>query len=232
MDEHFRTAPLEQNVPVVLGLLGVWYNELLRRPDARHPPLRPVHAPLRRLLPAGRHGEQRQARRPQGARIDDYSTGPIVWGEPGTNGQHAFYQLIHQGTRSSRATSSRRSRRTTARQAPPGAARELLRADRGADEGQDARRGARGARRAEAAGRAESNELVPHKTFPGNRPTTSILFTEAHAADAGHAHRAVRAQDLHAGRSSGTSTASTSGAWSWASSSPRRSSRSWRAAGP
>ena len=68
--------------------------------DARHPAVRPVHAPLPRVLPAGRHGEQRQARRPRRPRHRPTTRpGPIVWGEPGTNGQHAFYQLIHQGTR-------------------------------------------------------------------------------------------------------------------------------------
>ena len=62
MDEHFRTAPLEQNLPVMLGLLGVWYNNFFGAQTHRHPALRPVHAPLPRLLPAGRHGVQRQER--------------------------------------------------------------------------------------------------------------------------------------------------------------------------
>ena len=67
---------------------------------ARDPAVRPVHAPLRRLLPAGRHGvATARASTATGNRITDYTTGPIIWGEPGTNGQHAFYQLIHQGTR-------------------------------------------------------------------------------------------------------------------------------------
>ena len=70
MDEHFRTAPLEQNLPVVLALLGVWYNNFLGAAEPRHPALRPVPRPLRRLLPAGRHGEQRQAGRPRGQRVD------------------------------------------------------------------------------------------------------------------------------------------------------------------
>ncbi len=156
MDEHFRTAPLEKNVPLILGMLGVWYMNFFGGADARHPALRPVPVALRRLLPAGRHGEQRQARRPRrGASSTDYDTGPIVWGEPGTNGQHAFYQLIHQGTRLVPCDFLAPHRDAQpARQAPRRAARELLRADRGADAGQDARGGARRAAGAEPARRA------------------------------------------------------------------------------
>jgi glucose-6-phosphate isomerase len=97
MDEHFRTAPLE-NLPVILAMLGVWYANFFGAETHAILPVRPVPAPLRRVLPAGRHGEQRQERGPPGQRITDYTTGPVIWGEPGTNGQHAFYQLIHQGT--------------------------------------------------------------------------------------------------------------------------------------
>ena len=89
--------------------------QLLRRPDAGDPALRPVPAPLRRLSPAGRHGEQRQVRATATASASTTPTGPIIWGEPGTNGQHAFYQLIHQGTKLDPVpTSSRRSRRHNA----------------------------------------------------------------------------------------------------------------------
>ena len=97
--------------------------QFLRRADARHPPLRPVHASLCCVLPARRHGEQRQARRPSGERIRDYTTGPVIWGEPGTNGQHAFYQLITRGRASSRATSSRPRDPQPAREAPRSPAR-------------------------------------------------------------------------------------------------------------
>ena len=172
MDEHFRTAPLEQNLPVILALLGVWYRNFFGAETPRHPALRPVPAPLRRLLPAGRHGEQRQERRPRRPARSTTPTGPVIWGEPGTNGQHAFYQLIHQGTElipcdflaaGSRAR-TRSASTTTMLLANFFAQTEALtRQDRG-----------RGARRAGAAGlhrRARSRRCVPHKVFAGNRPT-------------------------------------------------------------
>jgi glucose-6-phosphate isomerase len=98
MDEHFRTAPLEQNLPVLMGLLAVWYSEFF---DAQSIGVMPYEQYLKRF-PAylqqltmesnGKHvtlaGE-----------LVDYQTGPVYWGEPGTNGQHSFYQLLHQGTR-------------------------------------------------------------------------------------------------------------------------------------
>ena len=99
MDEHFRTTPLEQNLPVVLGAARHLVQQLLRRPDPGDPALRPVHAPLSGLLPAGRHGVERQERHQRRPALHVVTPGPIIWGEPGTNGQHAFYQLIHQGTK-------------------------------------------------------------------------------------------------------------------------------------
>ena len=98
MDEHFRTAPLERNLPVILGLLGRLVPQLPRRLQPRRAALRPASPSPAGLSPAGRHGEQRQVDRPRRPAQVDYATGPILWGEPGTNGQHAFYQLIHQGT--------------------------------------------------------------------------------------------------------------------------------------
>ena len=98
MDEHFRTAPFERNMPVLLGLIGIWYNNFF---GAETVAILPYDHYLGRL-PAylqqldmesnGKHVDL------EGRRVD-YQTGPIIWGEPGTNGQHAFYQLIHQGTK-------------------------------------------------------------------------------------------------------------------------------------
>src|SRR6476646_10552027 len=98
MDEHFRTAPFERNLPVLMGLLGVWYNNFF---DAQTVAVLPYEQYLE-YLPAylqqltmesnGKHVTL------AGARVD-YQTAPIYWGERGTNGQHSFYQLIHQGTR-------------------------------------------------------------------------------------------------------------------------------------
>ncbi|HEY1278075.1 MAG TPA: glucose-6-phosphate isomerase [Acidimicrobiales bacterium] len=98
MDDHFRTAPFEQNLPVLLGLIGLWYDDFF---DAQTVAILPYDQYLSRF-PAylqqldmesdGKHVTL------DGDRVD-YQTGPIVWGQPGTNGQHAFYQLIHQGTK-------------------------------------------------------------------------------------------------------------------------------------
>src|SRR5438874_499145 len=98
MDEHFRTAPFEQNLPVLLGLIGIWYNNFF---GAETVAILPYDHYLGRL-PAylqqldmesnGKHVDL------EGRQVN-YQTGPIIWGQPGTNGQHAFYQLIHQGTK-------------------------------------------------------------------------------------------------------------------------------------
>jgi glucose-6-phosphate isomerase len=98
MDEHFRTAPPERNMPVVLGLLGIWYNNFF---GAQTHAILPYDQSLY-LLPAYLQQADMES---NGKSLDrngqpvDYATGPVIWGEPGTNGQHAFYQLIHQGTR-------------------------------------------------------------------------------------------------------------------------------------
>jgi glucose-6-phosphate isomerase len=98
MDEHFRTAPLEKNLPVILGLLTVWYTEFF---DAQTVAVLPYEQYLKRFpaylqqLTMESNGKHVTL---DGERVN-YETGPIYWGEPGTNGQHSFYQLIHQGTR-------------------------------------------------------------------------------------------------------------------------------------
>ena len=98
MDEHFRTAPFERNLPVLLGLLAVWYNDFF---GAQTVAVLPYDQYLKRFpayLQQLDDGEQRQARHARRARASTTRPGPIYWGEPGTNGQHSFYQLIHQGT--------------------------------------------------------------------------------------------------------------------------------------
>jgi len=98
MDEHFRTAPLERNLPVILGLLGLWYTDFF---DAQTIGVMPYSQYLARFpaylqqLTMESNGKHVSI---DGARVS-YETGAIYWGEPGTNGQHSFYQLIHQGTR-------------------------------------------------------------------------------------------------------------------------------------
>ena len=99
MDEHFRTAPFEKNLPVLMGLLGVWYNDFFGAQTVAVLPydqyLKRFPAYLQQLTMESNGKHVTLA----GAYITDYQTGPIYWGEPGTNGQHSFYQLIHQGTK-------------------------------------------------------------------------------------------------------------------------------------
>jgi glucose-6-phosphate isomerase len=98
MDEHFRDAPFEKNLPVILALLGIWYHNFW---DADAHAILPYDQYLHRFAAYFQQGDMES----NGKSIDrngnkvDYQTGPIIWGEPGTNGQHAFYQLIHQGTK-------------------------------------------------------------------------------------------------------------------------------------
>jgi len=98
MDEHFRTAPFEKNLPVLMGLLATWYNNFF---GAQTVAVLPYEQYLKRFpaylqqLTMESNGKHVTL---DGTRVD-YDTGPIFWGEPGTNGQHSFYQLIHQGTR-------------------------------------------------------------------------------------------------------------------------------------
>ena len=98
MDEHFRSAPLERNMPVILALLGIWYINFF---GAETQAILPYDQYMNRFAAYFQQGDMES----NGKHVDrdgtavDYATGPVVWGEPGTNGQHAFYQLIHQGTR-------------------------------------------------------------------------------------------------------------------------------------
>ena len=98
MDEHFRTAPLEGNLPVLLGLLGIWYNNFFGAqshavlPYDQYLAYFPAYLQQLDMESNGKHITL-------DGRAVDYQTGPVIWGQPGTNGQHAFYQLIHQGTK-------------------------------------------------------------------------------------------------------------------------------------
>jgi glucose-6-phosphate isomerase len=175
MDEHFRTAPLERNIPVVLGLLGVWYINFF---GARSHAILPYDQYLERL-PAYLQQADMES---NGKRVDragetvDYATGPVIWGEPGTNGQHAFYQLIHQGTALVPADFIAPARSHN----PVGAHHKMLLANFFAQT-EALMRGKTAAevrRELEAAGLggAALERLTPHKVFEGNRPTNSILF--------------------------------------------------------
>jgi glucose-6-phosphate isomerase len=185
MDEHFRSAPLEENVPVILGMLGVWYSNFF---GAETHAILPYDQYMHRFPAYFQQGDMESNGKRvdrQGAPITDYTTGPIVWGEPGTNGQHAFYQLIHQGTRLvpadflapietlnplvSHGDGGKDTRHHDVLLANFFAQTEALMKGKTADE-------ARAELEAQKLTPERVSELVPHKTFPGNRPSTSILF--------------------------------------------------------
>ena len=175
MDEHFRTAPLEQNGPVLLALLGIWYTNFF---GARSHAVLPYDQYLHRL-PAYLQQADMES---NGKRVDrdgkpvDYATGPVIWGEPGTNGQHAFFQLLHQGTQLIPADFLM----PVQTHNPIGDHHRLLLSNYLAQT-EALMKG-----KTEAEARAELEQagmqqeridaLLPHKVFPGNRPTTSILF--------------------------------------------------------
>jgi glucose-6-phosphate isomerase len=169
MDEHFRTAPCEANMPALMALLGVWYGCFL---GADTHAVLPYDQYLWRL-PAYLQQLDMES---NGKRVDlagrevDYATGPIVWGEPGTNGQHAFFQLLHQGTRLVPCDfiGFCRSRN------PIGEHHDLLMANLFAQS--EALAFGRSAEEVAAEGVAA--RLVPHRTFPGNRPSNTLLAEE------------------------------------------------------
>jgi glucose-6-phosphate isomerase len=98
MDKHFRTTKLERNIPVILALLGIWYNDFF---DAQTQAVLPYDQYMHRFAAYFQQGDMESNGKSTGrdGKPVTYQTGPVIWGEPGTNGQHAFYQLIHQGTK-------------------------------------------------------------------------------------------------------------------------------------
>jgi glucose-6-phosphate isomerase len=166
MDEHFRTAPLEDNLPVIMGLLAVWNTDFF---DAQTIAVLPYDQYLKRFpaylqqLSMESNGKHVTL---DGRRVD-YQTGPIVWGEPGTNGQHSFYQLIHQGTRLIPCDFIGFCRSLN----PLGGHHDQLMANVFAQT--EALAFGKTAAQVEAEGTAA--DLVPHRTFDGNRPTSTLL---------------------------------------------------------
>jgi glucose-6-phosphate isomerase len=165
MDEHFRAAPLERNMPVILALLGIWYGNYL---GAQTHAVLPYDHYLR-SLPAYLQQADMES---NGKSVDrdgrrvDYATGPVVWGATGINGQHAFYQLLHQGTRLVAADFIVSARAPTALQAH----HDILLANFLAQT-EALMRG-----RTEAETAAQTSEFVPHKVFDGNHPSNAILL--------------------------------------------------------
>jgi len=167
MDEHFRTAPFERNLPVLLGVLAVWYGDFFGAQTAAVLPydqyLRRFPAYLQQLAMEsnGKHVTQ------DGARVD-YDTGAIYWGEPGTNGQHSFYQLIHQGTRLVPCDFIAFARSLN----PLGVHHDLLMANVFAQ----AEALAFGKTEEEVRAEGTPERLVAHRVFEGNRPSNTILL--------------------------------------------------------
>ncbi len=169
MDEHFRTAPFERNLPVILALLGIWYNNFF---GAETVAILPYDQYLNRLSAYfqqldmesdGKHVDL------EGNRVD-YQTGPIIWGQPGTNGQHAFYQLIHQGTRLIPCDFIGFCQTLN----PLGDHHDLLMANLLAQ----TEALAFGKTAEEVAADGVPAFQVPHRTFEGNHPTNTLLLDQ------------------------------------------------------
>ena len=175
MDKHFRTAPAESNLPVTLALIGLWYGDFF---DAQTHAILPYDQYLHRLPAYLQQADMESNGKfvhKDGSRVD-YQTGPIIWGEPGTNGQHSFYQLIHQGTKLIPADFM-----APAQSHNPindhhrillsnyFAQTEALMVGKTLAE-------AEAELKASGLSDAEVKRLAPHKVFEGNRPTNSLLF--------------------------------------------------------
>ncbi len=175
MDQHFLNTPLEKNIPVILALLGIWYNNFF---NAETYALLPYDQYIKYLPAYFQQGDMES----NGKTVDidgnrvDYQTGPIIWGEPGTNGQHAFYQLIHQGTKlipadfigfkeSLNPIGDHHNKLMANFLAQPEALAFGKTREEVIKELTDA-----------GLSKDEIEKLAPHKVFEGNKPTNTILF--------------------------------------------------------
>lgn len=182
-DEHFRTADLHDNVPVLMAMLGIWYQNFH---GAHSHAILPYDQYMHRFAAYFQQGDMESNGKSvdrESQAITDYETGSIIWGEPGTNGQHAFYQLIHQGTRlipcdfiAPIHSQNELGQHHDILMANFFAQTEALMVGKTAEQV-----------RAELAdaGLADREDLVAHKTFTGNRPTTSILVDKLDAKTLG-----------------------------------------------
>ena len=166
MDRHFATAPFEKNMPVILALLGIWYDDFL---GAQSMALLPYDQYLSRFAAYFQQGDMESNGKSvtRHGKPVTWQTGPIVWGEPGTNGQHAFYQLLHQGTKLIPCDFIGFCRSHN----PLGDHHAKLMSNFFAQT--EALAFGKTAEECRAEGVPE--ELVPHKTFPGNKPTNTLL---------------------------------------------------------
>jgi len=177
MDQHFRSAPIAENLPMRLGLISVWNSNFL---GAETLAVLPYGTRLRSLPAYLQQAEMESNGKTvdrDGRRVD-YSTGPVLWGGPGTNGQHAYYQLIHQGSRLIPCDFIAAVRTHT----PLGAQQDMLLANllaqsralmRGRTRDEIAAQMRRG-----GASEAQIEQLAPHRVCEGNRPSTTILFEQ------------------------------------------------------
>ena len=174
MDQHFRTAPLEENIPVLLALIGIWYNNFF---GAESEAILPYDQYLHRFPAYFQQGNMES----NGKAVDrhgdkvDYQTGPILWGEPGTNGQHAFYQLIHQGTKLIPCDFI-----ATAQSHNPIADHHTKLLSNFFAQTEALMNGKSEAQvieeyKAKGIAKKDYEKIVPYKVFSGNRPTNSIL---------------------------------------------------------
>ena len=174
MDEHFRTTPLEKNIPVILAVLGVWYNNFF---NAQTQAILPYDQYLHRFAAYFQQGDMESNGKHvtrQGKTVD-YQTGPVIWGEPGTNGQHAFYQLIHQGTKlipcdfiAPAQSHNPLGQHHTLLLSNFFAQTEALMMGKTLEQ-------VTAELQAEGKSAGQIKKLAPHKVFEGNRPTNSIL---------------------------------------------------------
>ncbi|MCO6450163.1 MAG: glucose-6-phosphate isomerase [Caldilineales bacterium] len=175
VDEHFRTTPFANNIPVIMAVLGVWYNNFW---GAQSHAILPYDEYLNRFSAYFQQGDMES----NGKSVDragrqvDYSTGPVIWGEPGTNGQHAFYQLIHQGTKLIPCDLLAAAQS----QNPVGDHHTILLSNFFAQtealmKGKTAVE-VKAELAAQGLGDAELKALIPAKRFTGNRPTSSFLY--------------------------------------------------------
>jgi glucose-6-phosphate isomerase len=175
MDQHFKTAPFNKNIPVILALIGIWYNNFF---GAQTEAILPYDQYLHRFPAYFQQGNMES----NGKSIDrngvkiDYQTGPIIWGEPGTNGQHAFYQLIHQGTKLIPADFLA----PAISHNPIGEHHQILLSNFFAQteallNGKTEKEVIADLKK-DGKTKKEIQNLLPHRLFEGNRPTNSILF--------------------------------------------------------
>jgi glucose-6-phosphate isomerase len=177
MDEHFRTAPFQENIPVILALLGVWYSNFF---GAQTEVILPYDQYMHRFPAYFQQGNMESNGKSvdrNGERVG-YETGPIIWGEPGTNGQHSFYQLIHQGTKLIPADFLA----PALSHNPVGEHHNILLSNFFAQteallNGKD-KEGVIEELKEEGKPEDEIQKLWPYKVFEGNKPTNSILFKE------------------------------------------------------